>query len=315
MPGLKVRALLADLLLHEGRVVSRDRLVEDLWGDEAPADPAAALYVRISQLRRVLEAAEPGGRDSCLPAARVRAEGRAGRGRRGAVHRPGGARPGRRRWRDGRRCSPRRWGCGAGRSSPTSPTAVHPRAVGTGRSGGSPPWKNTPRYGSRSASTGALAAELGELVAGHPFRERLRAAHMRALYRSGRTDEALDDYDGPARLLADELGLDPGPELVALHQAILRGDPGGTRRPRPRVRRRPATNLPAPVTELIGRDDAVAGARAAGRRAAGHADRPRRRRQDRVAVGRRRLPRRRVPGRRVARRLATWDRSGDAPSR
>jgi len=63
IPGRKVRALLADPLLHEGRVVSRDRLAEDLWGDEAPADPAAAVHVRISQLRRALAAAEPGGRD------------------------------------------------------------------------------------------------------------------------------------------------------------------------------------------------------------------------------------------------------------
>ncbi|MGH3679198.1 MAG: AfsR/SARP family transcriptional regulator, partial [Natronosporangium sp.] len=63
VPGRKVRALLADLLVHEGSPVSADRLVQDLWGEAAPADPTAALHVRVSQLRRALAGAEPGGRD------------------------------------------------------------------------------------------------------------------------------------------------------------------------------------------------------------------------------------------------------------
>ncbi|NUR89653.1 MAG: AfsR/SARP family transcriptional regulator, partial [Nonomuraea sp.] len=63
IPGLKVRALLADLLVHAGRVVSVDRLVEDLWGDDVPGNPAAAVQVRVSQLRKALEDAEPGARD------------------------------------------------------------------------------------------------------------------------------------------------------------------------------------------------------------------------------------------------------------
>ncbi|MDA0638876.1 winged helix-turn-helix domain-containing protein, partial [Nonomuraea sp. MCN248] len=60
--GRMVRALLADLLVHEGRPVSADRLVEDLWGAKPPADPTAALHVRVSQLRRALAAAEPEAR-------------------------------------------------------------------------------------------------------------------------------------------------------------------------------------------------------------------------------------------------------------
>ena len=62
VPGLKVRALLADLLVHAGEPVSADRLVDDLWGERAPADPAGALQAKVSQLRRVLAAAEPDGR-------------------------------------------------------------------------------------------------------------------------------------------------------------------------------------------------------------------------------------------------------------
>ncbi|WP_345155433.1 AfsR/SARP family transcriptional regulator [Nonomuraea rubra] len=63
IPGLKVRALLVDLLVHEGHPVSVDRLVDDLWGAEPPANPAGALQVRVSQLRKAFEDAEPGGKN------------------------------------------------------------------------------------------------------------------------------------------------------------------------------------------------------------------------------------------------------------
>src|ERR671914_2583221 len=62
IPGRKVRALLADLLVYEGHPVPVDRLVDDLWGEAAPANPAAVLQVRVSQLRRALDEAEPGAR-------------------------------------------------------------------------------------------------------------------------------------------------------------------------------------------------------------------------------------------------------------
>src|SRR4051812_31290991 len=62
VPGLKVRALLADLLVHAGRPVPADRLIDDLWGDRLPGNPAGALSAKVSQLRRVLEDAEPGAR-------------------------------------------------------------------------------------------------------------------------------------------------------------------------------------------------------------------------------------------------------------
>jgi DNA-binding SARP family transcriptional activator len=64
-------------------------------------------------------------------------------------------------------------------------------------------------------------ALLEELVIEHPFRERLWAQRMTALYRSGRQPEALASYQALRRRLSDELGLDPSPALAALHEAIL----------------------------------------------------------------------------------------------
>lgn len=70
----------------------------------------------------------------------------------------------------------------------------------------------------------AVAAELGPVLAEHPFREGLRAALMLALYRSGRQADALRVYRTGRELLADELGVDPGPRLRSLHEAVLRQD-------------------------------------------------------------------------------------------
>ncbi|WP_308168558.1 BTAD domain-containing putative transcriptional regulator [Nonomuraea sp. NEAU-A123] len=93
--------------------------------------------------------------------------------------------------------------------------------------------------------------DLADLVAQHPLRERLRAQHMTALYRGGRQGEALASYDDLRERLAGELGLDPTPELAALQAAILRQDPSLTARPA-------HSNLPSPLTELIGRDAELA---------------------------------------------------------
>jgi predicted ATPase/DNA-binding SARP family transcriptional activator len=69
-----------------------------------------------------------------------------------------------------------------------------------------------------------LVADVEELAAAHPLRERLRGQLMRALYAAGRQAEALAVYDQTRRLLADRLGVDPSPELSAIHLAILRAD-------------------------------------------------------------------------------------------
>ncbi|GFN05146.1 hypothetical protein Smic_37020 [Streptomyces microflavus] len=71
-----------------------------------------------------------------------------------------------------------------------------------------------------------LAGELADLVALHPLRERLRAAQMRVLYAAGRQSEALASYEDLRTRLVGELGVDPSPELAALHGAVLRQEPG-----------------------------------------------------------------------------------------
>ncbi|WP_305729121.1 BTAD domain-containing putative transcriptional regulator [Streptomyces atratus] len=73
--------------------------------------------------------------------------------------------------------------------------------------------------------TAELIVEMRELVQQHPLRESLRGQLMLALYRSGRQAEALDEYGRVRELLAEELGIDPGPNLTKLYEGILRESP------------------------------------------------------------------------------------------
>src|SRR6266516_2710194 len=72
---------------------------------------------------------------------------------------------------------------------------------------------------------GEVVAELRQLVAAHPLWEHFHAQLMLGLYRAGRQGDALAAYQDARRVLADELGVDPGPELQLTHQRILAADP------------------------------------------------------------------------------------------
>jgi predicted ATPase/DNA-binding SARP family transcriptional activator/pimeloyl-ACP methyl ester carboxylesterase len=257
VPDRKVRALLADLLIHEGRAVGVERLIDDLWGDDLPANPASTLQTRVSQLRRALEDAEPGGRDLVVtqPPGYLLRVG------------PGQTDVGRFRELVTRARDTADAGGRAGllaealaiwRGPAFADVADEPYALAAvarleeERLAALESWVEARvELGEHDI----LAAELAELVARYPLRERLRAAQMRALYRSGRHSEALDAFHDLRTRLDDDLGLDPGPEVTALHQAMLVRDPALT----PGAAAR--SNLPAALTELVGRGEAVTGLR------------------------------------------------------
>ncbi|MGW4404716.1 BTAD domain-containing putative transcriptional regulator [Nonomuraea sp. NPDC004702] len=101
-----------------------------------------------------------------------------------------------------------------------------------------------------------VVGELSELLAEHPLRERLRGLLMTALHGSGRRSDALEVYRQGRALLADELGLDPGPELRRLEAAILADAPDLDLEPfhgRDEAGQAPA-ELPADVTGFVGRE-------------------------------------------------------------
>src|SRR5439155_18421789 len=96
-----------------------------------------------------------------------------------------------------------------------------------------------------------VLAELVALVREHPFREELRRLLMLALYRSGRQADALAEYREAARLLRDDLGLEPGAELRALETAILNQDPSLVRTGAMPF---PSRRIPVPASSLVGRE-------------------------------------------------------------
>lgn len=252
VPEAKVRALLADLLLAGGRLLSTDRLIEDLWGAAPPGKPVPSLRAKVSQLRRVLDEAEPGGRGLV--------EFRSG-GYRLAVDADavdiGGfaALTARARAADPRtRAALLTEALDLWRGEALADFADEPFAIPAATE------LHEQQLAAREDRAAArlelgehaeVVTELAGFSARHPQRERLHAIYLRALYGSGRQAEALKAYERLRTRLADELGVDPSPELSALHQSMLRQEPR-LNAPRGDVR----GNLPAPVSALIGRDGA-----------------------------------------------------------
>ncbi|WP_067639912.1 BTAD domain-containing putative transcriptional regulator [Nocardia coubleae] len=261
VPEKKVRALLAGLLTAPGRVVSADRLIEGIWGESMPARPGSALQTLASRLRRVvgtdLVAHRAMGYTLLVAADAVDA----GQFASLAEQARRAGEPGRRAqlfaqalelWR------------GPAFADFADDTLVQP-SVTRLEEQRMLVLEEHAEARLQLGDYGRLATELQELTELHPFRERLRAIQMRALYGAGRVDEALTVYQDVRRHLDDELGLEPGQELVELHQEMLRRTlpiepPASDRRAQDSPRRR--TNLPAPITDLIGRTESVRQVRA-----------------------------------------------------
>ncbi|MGW0530715.1 AfsR/SARP family transcriptional regulator [Streptomyces sp. NPDC003032] len=268
-PEPKVRALLAALLVRAGRPVPVDTLVDDLWGDRmVPSSPANSLQTKVSQLRRALDTAEPGGRalvvygpagyELRVPPEDVDAARFASLTSRAYETDADDVRTKVSLLTDALAL----W---RGRAYADFRDAAFVReAVSRLEEQRLTAQETLSELRLELGEHVALADELAFLVARDPLRERLRAVHLRALYRSGRPAEALDSYRDLRLRLADELGIDPGPELAALHEAMLRQDPGlaapttAHAAPPSAAAERPLTNLPAPTTGLVGREPAVA---------------------------------------------------------
>jgi predicted ATPase/DNA-binding SARP family transcriptional activator len=251
VPGAKERALLADLVVHAGRVVSADRLVEDLWGEDPPGNPANALQGRVSALRRVL-----------------------GSGM--VVMSP----PGYRLEADPEQVDASRFERLVDEATALGPpeapraTRLLEEALGLWRGPALAEFADQPwaqgeaarleelRLAAREALVelrldggghAGLVGELEGLVAANPTRERLRGQLMVALYRSGRQADALGVYQETRAVLAEELGIDPSPELQRLQQAILLQDPALEAAVPDRGQ--PRHNLPERLSSLVGRSE------------------------------------------------------------
>jgi DNA-binding SARP family transcriptional activator/Flp pilus assembly protein TadD len=258
IPSAKHRTLLAGLLLRPGQLVTVDELAETIWGHTMPADPRKVVQTYIARLRNLL--GNPGliqtrpngyviavaaedidvGRFELLLEQACDAAGGGNRDAESAILRQALA-----QWRGEPLAdvpSEKLHRDEVARLAEQRLDALYRRIeadLDLGRHG-------------------ELVAELRILAERHPLREQFWAQLMTALYRCGRQADALEAYQRVSHLLAEELGVDPGLELRALHQAILARDPA-LAAPPPAGRRSwvKQAQLPLDVADFIGRADLV----------------------------------------------------------
>ncbi|RSN44296.1 hypothetical protein DMH12_31690 [Streptomyces sp. WAC 04229] len=262
LAGSKVHTVLAALLLARGRVVSDERLSDLLWGWDPPATRNAQLYTYTSRLRKSLgpdadvvrrqpgyQLAAPGAGVDLFEFERLDRSGRTALEERRFEDAADSLRRALELWQ------------GPALSNVTEHLAE----------------AELPRL--EEARTNALErrleadlalgrhqevmSELTGLVNEFPVRELLRAQLMTALYRCGRQAEALGVFHEGRKVLAEELGVDPGTDLTATYQAVLSGELTLLPRPatstvRATVRVRPPVTLPPPSADFTGRREEFA---------------------------------------------------------
>jgi len=260
-------AVLATLVVEAGRLVPVEALVDRVWGPDPPPHARRTLHTYITRVRRLLEQASDAGEE----AARL-------------VHRTGGYlleidpdRVDLHRFRrlleqahhgcgDEQRVKLLREALGLWRGQPL--TGLPGQWAARMREGWQQQHRDAVLAWARAelhlGNPAAVIPVLTELVGEHPLVEPLTAALMRALHAAGHSAEALECYTSTRQLLAEELGVDPGAELQALHQAILRGEsdhagptPTSAPAPAPAAPVVPA-QLPADVYGFAGRGDHLA---------------------------------------------------------
>ncbi|MEU2155319.1 BTAD domain-containing putative transcriptional regulator [Streptomyces sp. NPDC019396] len=256
--GPRLRALLAALALRGGRVASVGELVGDVWDEDGRGDPPhdapAALQALVGRLRRVLGkdavestpggyrlAADPDDIDLYVFERLVRT----GTARLDAGEPAAAAATFREAlalWR-GRALADL-----PGENPGVRPEAQRLAAV-----------RHRVEADLRCGDTRGLVPELEELTSAHPYDETLRAQLIRALRADGRHADALTAYEDARRILSDGLGTDPGPELIALYEQLLKGVraiPAAVPEPEARGNLRPR------LTSFVGRESELAAIRA-----------------------------------------------------
>ncbi|MFB7613594.1 BTAD domain-containing putative transcriptional regulator [Kitasatospora sp. NPDC056181] len=248
--GARLRTVLVRLALDAGRVVSVDSLATALWPDGGPTGPGHALHSLLSRLRTTLQGHpalryESGGYLLDLPPEAV-----------DALQFTQLAREGRRLLREGHpqgAAGRLREALGLWRGQALSDVAAAPFAAAA--AAGLDELRLSAREDALQAELETspdrlyIVAELSRLVAEHPLRERLRVLLVTALGADGRQAEALTAFEEYRKLLAEELGTDPGQQLQEAHLAVLRGSPAPLRRTTTHV----TGNLRAPISSFIGR--------------------------------------------------------------
>jgi DNA-binding SARP family transcriptional activator/tetratricopeptide (TPR) repeat protein len=223
--GARLRVLLAALLLQAGTPVSAEMLAEAVWDGAPPPAAARTLRSHVGRLRRVLGpeavrvvALEPGYLIRVEPAELDVFEFERLCQAAGAALREGA-------WQPAADAAAEALGLWRGQPLLDIPSQVL-------RDGVVPrlerlrvqALENRAEAGLRLGQHERLLPELHEMVTAHPLRERSRGQLMLALYRSGRPAEALVAYQDARKVLVEELGIEPGPELRRLHERMLAGD-------------------------------------------------------------------------------------------
>jgi WD40 repeat protein/DNA-binding SARP family transcriptional activator/class 3 adenylate cyclase/tRNA A-37 threonylcarbamoyl transferase component Bud32 len=221
--GPKQRAVLAHLLIRANELVPADTLIDEIWGDEPPSAVRSTLQGYVSHLRRAI------GHDRILsqtPGYRLKLDPSELDSIRFDTL-----------LKDARRALPKDPGVAASvldealqlwRGSPLSDVAQERSLLAEAARLDELRLVATEERFDALMAIGEHALIIGELetlISREPLRERLWGQLMVALYREGRQADALNAFQRAREVLADELGIDPSPELVRLHERILKQDP------------------------------------------------------------------------------------------